>query len=136
MRFKLALVVGIAVIGVVAFGLPAWSHHSHGNYTQETMDLEGIVTEIHAINPHSWVYIDVTDASGNTQIWAMEGGGADGILELAKEDKALKSGDLIKARCHPLRDGTAGCLLGFIKHPDGTVRNYDSGAREVTVEGF
>ena len=42
MRFKLALVVGIAVIGVAAFGLPAWSHHSHGNYTQETMDLEGI----------------------------------------------------------------------------------------------
>ena len=133
MRSKLALVVGIAV---VAFGLPARSHHSHGNYTQETIDLEGIVTEVHAINPHSWVYIDVTDASGNRQIWAMEGGSARGILELAEEDNALKAGDQIKARCQPLRDGTAGCLLGFIRHPDGTVRDYDRGAREVTVEGF
>ena len=136
MRFKLALVVGIAVIGVVAFDLPAWSHHSHGNYTQETQDLEGIVTEVHAVNPHSWVYINVTDASGNTQIWTMEGGGARGILELAEEGKELKVGHNIKARCHPLRDGTAGCLLGFIKHPDGTVRDYDRGAREVVAEGF
>jgi hypothetical protein len=30
-----------------------------------------------------------------------------------------------------LRDGSAGCLLGFIKHPDGTVRDYDGGAKEV-----
>jgi hypothetical protein len=136
MRFKLALVVGIAVIGAVAFALPAWSHHSHGNYTQETKDLEGVVTEVHALNPHSWVYIHDTDASGKAQLWALEGGGANGLVELNKAGKGLKAGDKIKTRCHPVRDGSAGCLLGFIKHPDGTVRDYDGGAKEVTVEGF
>jgi len=134
MRFKLAAVVGITVIA--AFALPAWSHHSHGNYTQETMDFEGIVTEIHALNPHSWVYVNVTDASGKVQPWALEGGGSRGLAELAKEGKGLKAGDKIKVRCHPLRDGSNGCLLGFIKHPDGTVRNYDEGAKEQQIEGF
>jgi hypothetical protein len=136
MRFKLAAVVGIAVIGVVAFALPAWSHHSHGNYTQETKDFEGIVTEVHALNPHSWVYVNVTDASGKAQQWLLEGGGANGLKELAQAGKGLKAGDKVKVRCHPLRDGSNGCLLGFIKHPDGTVRDYDGGAKEVKVENF
>jgi hypothetical protein len=136
MRFKLALVLGIAAIGVIAVALPAWSHHSHGNYTQQTKDLEGVITEVHGLNPHSWIYVNVTDASGKTQLWALEGGGARGIQDLAKQGKGLKAGDKVKVRCHPLRDGSAGCLLGFIKHPDGTVRDYDGPAAEVKVEGF
>ena len=35
------------------------------------------------------------------------------------------AGDTIKARCHPLRDGSNGCLLGFLKAPDGTVKDWD-----------
>ena len=136
MRFKLTL--GIAVIGLVAVALPLWAHHSHGNYTQQTKDMEGVVTEVHALNPHSWVYVNVTDASGKTELWALEGGGARGLQELAKEGKGLKAGDKVKVRVHVLRDGSNGALLGFIKHPDGAVRNYDSGASLVTdkIEGF
>ena len=136
MRFKMALVVGVAVIGAAALALPAWSHHSHGNYTQELKDFEGVVTEVHALNPHSWVYINITDASGKAQLWALEGGGSRGLVELAKEGKGLKAGDKIKVRCHPLRDGTNGCLLGFIKHPDGAIRDYDGGGKEVEVANF
>jgi hypothetical protein len=136
MRFKLALVLGIGAIGVMVLALPAWSHHSHSNYAKETKDFEGIVTQIHLLNPHSWIYMNVTDASGKTQIWALEGGGRNGLAQLAKEGKGLKIGDKIKVRCHPLRDGGAGCLFGFVKHPDGTIRDYDSGGREVRIEGL
>jgi hypothetical protein len=31
-------------------------------------------------------------------------------------------GDTVKVRCHPLRDGTNGCLLGFLKARDGSVK--------------
>lgn len=30
----------------------------------------------------------------------------------------------IKARCHPLRDGSRGCLLEFLKARDGSVRDW------------
>ena len=136
MSSRLSLIVGIAVIGIAALAPPAWSHHAHGNYTTETKDFEGVVTEFHALNPHSWIYLDVADASGKSQIWAMEGSVAAPLAQLAKEGKGLKVGDKVKVRCHPLRDGSSGCLLGFIKHPDGTVRDYDEGAREAKVEGF
>ena len=37
----------------------------------------------------------------------------------------LKVGDAVKARCHQLKDGSNGCLLGFLKGPDGVVKNWD-----------
>jgi hypothetical protein len=37
----------------------------------------------------------------------------------------LKVGDTVKARCHPLRDGSRGCLLGFLKAPDGSIKDWD-----------
>ena len=48
--------------------------------------------------------------------------GADGWAEV---DKTI--GDKIKARCHVLRDGSRGCLLGFLKAADGTVKDWDGG---------
>jgi len=39
----------------------------------------------------------------------------------------LKAGDKIKARCHVLRDGSNGCLLGYLKGPDGAVKDWDGG---------
>jgi len=39
----------------------------------------------------------------------------------------LKAGDTIKVRCHALRDGTSGCLLGFLKTKDGSVKDWDGG---------
>ena len=37
----------------------------------------------------------------------------------------IKPGDSAKARCHHLRDGSNGCLLGFLKVKDGTVKDWD-----------
>ena len=49
----------------------------------------------------------------------------DAITDGAQADIPLQAGDTIKARCHPLRDGSRGCLLGFLKAPDGSVKDWD-----------
>ena len=136
MRSRLALVGGAVLIVVIALALPAWAHHAHGNYALETTDFDGVITEVHALNPHSWIYISRRDAAGKEQLWALEGGGAGGLRRLESEGKGLKVGDKVKVRCHPLRDGSPGCLLGFMKHPDGLTYDHDSGTRPVTLEGF
>ena len=136
MRSELAIVGGAVLIAVIAVVLPAGAHHAHGNYGLETTDFEGVVTEVHALNPHSWIYISRRDAAGKEQLWALEGGGPGGLRRLESEGKGLKVGDKVKVRCHPLRDGTPGCLLGFMKHPDGITYDHDSGTRPVTLEGF
>jgi hypothetical protein len=88
MRFKLTLVVGVAVIGAVALAVPVWSHHAHGNYTTETKDFEGVVTEVHALNPHSWVYVNVTDESGKEQMGRWKAAAVAGLPTLQKRVRA------------------------------------------------
>ena len=41
------------------------AHHSHGNYNMtEYTTLTGIVKEVHWINPHTWIYLEVKDDKG------------------------------------------------------------------------
>jgi len=123
MRFR--LVLGVAVICVVGAVLPMWAHHSHGNYEDTFMDIEGVVKEVHLVVPHSWVYIEVKDAKGEPQMWALEATGRNGLERIGVTKDYVKLGDTVKARCHHLRDGSNGCLLGFLKTKDGTVKDWD-----------
>ena len=123
MRFKLGL--GLAAICAVAVALPAWAHHSHGNYVDTFMDIEGVVKEVHLLAPHSWIYLEVKDAKGEPQMWALEATGRPALQKIGVVSDYLKLGDTVKARCHHLRDGSNGCLLGFLKDKDGTIKDWD-----------
>ena len=123
MRFKTGL--GVAVICVVGAAFPIWAHHSHGNYADTFMDIEGVVKELHLVVPHSWIYMEVKDAKGEPQMWALEATGRTGLQSIGVTPDYVKAGDKVKARCHHLRDGSNGCLLGFLKAKDGTVKDWD-----------
>ena len=124
MRFKSGLTL-VAAICVAVTAMPIWAHHSHGNYEDTFMDIQGVVKEVHLVVPHSWVYLEVKDAKGEPQIWALEATGRVGLERIGVTRDYVKPGDTVKARCHLLRDGTNGCLLGFLKAKDGTVKDWD-----------
>jgi hypothetical protein len=123
MRLKLRLALGF-VVAWASCGA-AIAHHSHGNYTDTFIDLQGTVKEVHLLNPHSWVYIDVRNANGQTQTWAVEATNKIGLERIGVTADTVKPGDTVKVRCHPLRDGSRGCLLGFLKTKDGDVKDWD-----------
>jgi hypothetical protein len=105
---------------VVSLG-PAVAHHSHANYDISTWSvLEGTVKQVVFIAPHSIVYLDVTSDAG-TATWALEATAPAGIFGNGVGREDVRAGDTVKARCHVLRDGANGCLLGFITplHGDG-----------------
>ena len=124
MRFKFCF--SLAAICVATFALSAWAHHSHGAYTDTFMDIQGVVKEVHLVVPHSWVYLEVKDAkSGELLVWALEATGKTGLERVGVTATTVNVGDTVKARCHRLRDGSNGCLLGFLKAKDGTVKDWD-----------
>jgi hypothetical protein len=123
MPARVGLLLWLAV-AVAALTAPARAHHAHGNYALEFTDFEGVVTEVHALNPHSFIYVRRATPAGE-QVWALEAQGNDLVRTLQSQGTGLKAGDRIKTRCHALRDGSPGCLLGYIKHPDGIVYDYD-----------
>ena len=122
MRVKL-----IALIVVVAWSGAAFAHHSHGNYDmQKYTNLKGTVKEVHWMNPHSWVYLEVPDAKGGEpDMWALEGASVTQLQRKGWDKEKLKPGDKIAVRCHQLRDGSNGCLLGFITTENGEEKIFD-----------
>ncbi|MBI4885677.1 MAG: hypothetical protein HY824_01160 [Acidobacteria bacterium] len=129
MRFR----IFFGVVGAIILALPAWAHHSHGNYVDTFTDIEGVVKEVHLVVPHSWVYIEVKDATGPV-IWALEATGRAGLERIGVTREYVKPGDTIKARCHVLRDGSRGCLLGFLKATDGTVKDWDGNNAQLPTD--
>ena len=123
MQFKS---LGLATLCVVFLTLPALAHHSHGNYqmTEYTL-LEGTVTEVHWITPHSWIYIEVIDEGGEPAVWALEGAGLARLRSIGWTEDSVKVGDPVSVRCHQLRDGSNGCLLGFVTPEGGVEKMFD-----------
>ena len=124
------------VATAVAFSaLPAWAHHSHSNYDTATWTtMEGTVTELHRLVPHSWIYIEVKDAKGQPTLWALEATGSGGLEKVGIKLTDVRLGDPIKVRCHLLKDRSTGCLLGFVTpmHGDparghGIEKDWDGG---------
>jgi hypothetical protein len=125
----------VAMTGVALAALPAWAHHSHNNYDTATWTtMAGTATEVHRLVPHSWVYMEVKDAKRQTTTWALEGTGTGGLEKVGIRLNDIRPGDSIKVRCHLLKDGSNGCLLGFVTpmHGDaarghGIEKDWDGG---------
>jgi hypothetical protein len=116
----------LAIVSAVAIAAPLLAHHSHGNYVETFTDIEGVVKEVHLVNPHSWIYLEVKGADGRVLRWSLEASSRNALERIGVTHEYLKAGDTIKVRCHPLRDGSRGCLLGFVKTKDGSVKDFDA----------
>lgn len=123
MRFR-SIALGAAAAALLS--IPAWAHHSHTNYnTNEFITLSGAITEIAWTNPHVWVYMQVADAQGHPQMWALEGGSVTSLMRGGWQRDSIKPGDKLSVRCHRVRDGSEGCLLGFVTNLNGTAMDKE-----------
>ncbi len=119
-------VMAVAVTAAAVWAVPAGAHHSHGNYQlEEYTYLEGTVREVHWINPHTWIYLAVEDADGESTLWALEGGGIAAITRRGWTREDVVPGDTITVRCHQLRDRSKGCLLGYVTPEGGEEKEWD-----------
>jgi hypothetical protein len=118
--------VALAAAAAVLLSIPAWAHHSHANYnTTEFTNVTGTITEVVWTNPHVWIYMDVVTAQGRPQKWAMEGGSVTSLMRGGWQRNSIKPGDKISVRCNRLRDGSEGCLLGYVTNINGTAMDKE-----------
>jgi len=118
--------IACAAVAAALIAIPAWAHHSHANYnTNEFINLSGTITSVAWTNPHVWINMEVADAQGHPQMWALEGGSPTSLMRGGWQRSSMKPGDKVSIRCHRVRDGSEGCLLGYVVNINGTAMDKE-----------
>ena len=142
----------VVIFAVASGGSPA-AHHSLGNHDTTTpVRVTGTIVQIHAINPHSFIYLDVTDASGALQRWAVEGPAVFQLTRMGVKWDALKPGVVIEACGYVPKERTIWQIAGadpkavslagrlitaeLLVMPDGRVQSWgDYGVHQCFAPG-
>jgi hypothetical protein len=118
---KKVRLIGPAGLALLLSSVPSFGHHAFSAFEMsKTTTVTGVVKEFQWINPHSWIQMMVTDASGNAVEWSIEMNAPSSLVRQGWKPKTLKPGDQITITMHPLRDGRAGGSLVSATLPDGS----------------
>ncbi len=109
-------------VSLLSFATTAGAHHSFAMFDRSrTETISGTVKEFELINPHSWLRVVVADDKGVRSEWPLELGGAGQLERQGWTQNAVRTGDKVVVRLHPLRDGSYGGQLVSVTLPDGQV---------------
>jgi hypothetical protein len=119
MRTKLSLLAASTLLSVA---IPVFAHHSYDAEFDRTkpVSLKGTVTKLEWMNPHVWVYLNVTDASGKTATWQCENGAPNMLKRSGWNRESVKEGDRITVDGTLAKDGSNTCNVTALVLANGT----------------
>jgi hypothetical protein len=103
------------------FAAAARAHHSAAVHfvTDETVSVSGAVEEFRIQNPHSVVFVRVTDEPGVEAVWVAEWAPASVLRRIGMQGNSIKPGDRVTIAGSPARDGSKTLLLRMMTFADG-----------------
>ena len=121
-----------ALLGwLVASGLLQAHHSLAGVYDMKSSkELSGSVVDVKFTNPHGSLGIDVKNSDGTATKWVLTMGSATALAQrgIGKTGpNALHTGDTIKVKFLPAKDGGPVGFLQTVTMPDGRVIQISSG---------
>lgn len=84
------------------------THHSFSAEFDSTkqVKLQGLVTKVEWMNPHTYFYINVRDESGKVTNWALEMGAPSALQRQGWTRNTLKVGDMVSVEAMLAKDGS------------------------------
>jgi uncharacterized protein DUF6152 len=115
MRYRVGTILAAAVIAVSAAATLVAHHSVPGQFDMsKPMTLKGVISKVDWINPHIYVHLDVKEADGTTNTWALATLPTAMMRRagLTKEALQGKAGEEVTINAVPARDGSK--HLGWI----------------------
>jgi hypothetical protein len=97
----------LLAVGLASAAAPLAEHHgTAASYDQDAwITVEGIVTEFYWRNPHSALFLNVTDADGNVSEYGIELASPTLLVSQGYDRSLFKPGDHVVIRVHPSKAG-------------------------------
>jgi hypothetical protein len=112
---------------VALFSAPLMAHHGEALFDRsKTLTVTGTVKEYLWANPHTNIFLEITDASGQSGIAVFECGPANAMLRAGWTRETLSVGDKLTLRYHPRRDLKSGGQMLSATRADGSVLRWQS----------
>jgi hypothetical protein len=115
--------VAASLTGLAAAPAPASAHHAFAAEfdADQPIDLQGTVTKVKWVNPHSWLYFLVKESDGTTTNWGVEFGAPNQLASkgLTKADVAV--GSKVHIKGYRAKNGGAFGYSVTIQLADGRV---------------
>jgi hypothetical protein len=121
MRITVGLIVVVIAAGLLLIPVPLTAHHSFAAAFDEKkpINLQGTVTKVELINPHSWLWLDVKGKDGQVVTWGIEGGPPTNLFRNGITKGSLPVGTEIKVFGYQAKSGETKGVGVFVEYPDG-----------------
>ena len=121
MRITATFVGVVAVVSVFWGTVPLRAHHAFAAAYDENkvVDLQGTVTRVLLVNPHSFIWIDVKGPDGKVVHWEIEGGAPNRQFRHGFRRDSVPVGTQIKVFGYQAMTGESKAVGAFLTYPDG-----------------
>ena len=122
MRGRIAAGLFAIALGMASTPATVSAHHSFAAFTMTTeKTIAGTVKQVDWTNPHTWIWVNVTNDQGTVEAFGFEGMSPNYLARRGWSKSTLKPGDKVSVTFRPMRDGSNGGMFMTAKRPTGEV---------------
>lgn len=134
-RLRLGMLLAGLAAGLQLASAQVDAHHAFAAEfdAEQPITLQGTLAMVEWVNPHAWLYIDVTEENGNTTRWNIEMGSPNSLIRRGITKDYLPIGSVVVVEGYRAKDGSTTANSQSVTMPDG--RGFYTGSPNTGAPG-